>query len=350
MNRKWTVIIVCGVIGAAATGLFWKRREAEPALHAAETTVTTSLIAAAGRVEPLSEEVKIGSELVGRLKRVLVEEGQRVRSGQVIAELDNSDYAARVALAEATLSARRLELERALNGSRRQERLDAQTWVREAEAVIENARVERERRAALFASGDVARSEFDAADRVYNVARARLDSARERAALVEDQTRPEDKKRAAVEVERARAQLDEARALLAKTIIRSPIDGIVLHRKLKSGESVSTTFEQPILTLGDTSRLRVRVDVDENDVAGLCLGQRAWVTAPAYGDRKFGGRVAQIGQMLGRKNVRTDEPSERVDTKILETLIELDPGTILPIGLRVDAFLERASGDCSRHR
>jgi HlyD family secretion protein len=96
------------------------------------------------------------------------------------------------------------------------------------------------------------------------------------------------------------------------------------------------------VTLGDTSRLRVRVDVDENDVAGVYVGQRAWVTAPAYGDRKFTGRVIQIGQMLGRKNVRKDEPSERVDTKILETLIELDPGTALPIGLRVDAFLERA--------
>jgi len=59
-----------------------------------------------------------------------------------------------------------------------------------------------------------------------------------------------------------------------------------------------------------------------------------------YGERKFAGRVIRIGGMLGRKNIRTDEPSERVDTKILETLIELDAGASLPIGLRVDAFIE----------
>ena len=84
----------------------------------------------------------------------------------------------------------------------------------------------------------------------------------------------------------------------------------------------------------------MRVDVDESDVAKPAVGAAAWVTAAAYGERKFAGRVIRIGGMLGRKNIRTDEPSERVDTKILETLIELNPGAKLPIGLRVDAFIE----------
>jgi HlyD family secretion protein len=69
----------------------------------------------------------------------------------------------------------------------------------------------------------------------------------------------------------------------------------------------------------------------------------AYVKAEAYGDRRFTGKVVRIGEALGRKNVRTDEPTERVDTKILETLIELDPGQTLPIGLRVDAFLKPRS-------
>jgi hypothetical protein len=83
----------------------------------------------------------------------------------------------------------------------------------------------------------------------------------------------------------------------------------------------------------------VRVDVDETDVSKISLGQRAYVTADAYSDRKFWGHVVRIGQELGRKNVRTDEPTEHVDTKILETLIQLDNGADLPIGLRVDAFI-----------
>lgn len=86
------------------------------------------------------------------------------------------------------------------------------------------------------------------------------------------------------------------------------------------------------------SRLK-RADVDEMDVSRIRLNQRAYVTADAYAGKKFWGRAVRIGQAPGRKNVRTDEPGERVDTKILETLIELDAGRKLPAGLRVDSFI-----------
>jgi HlyD family secretion protein len=79
--------------------------------------------------------------------------------------------------------------------------------------------------------------------------------------------------------------------------------------------------------------------VDEADVARLRDGQAAYVTADAFGQRRFTGRVVRVGQVLGRKNVRTDEPTERVDTKVLETLIELVDGHELPLGLRVQAFI-----------
>ena len=88
--------------------------------------------------------------------------------------------------------------------------------------------------------------------------------------------------------------------------------------------------------MGDTSRLRVRADIDETDVTGIALGQTVWVTADAFRDRRFRGTVAQIGVQLGRKNFRNDNPEERVDTKILEVMIDLEPGVQLPIGLPVD--------------
>jgi HlyD family secretion protein len=74
----------------------------------------------------------------------------------------------------------------------------------------------------------------------------------------------------------------------------------------------------------------------------LGVGQHAYVTAEeAYETRDFTGRVIRVGRiLLGKKNVRTDEPSEHVGTKILETLVELDPGQPLPLGLRVDSFIE----------
>ena len=92
---------------------------------------------------------------------------------------------------------------------------------------------------------------------------------------------------------------------------------------------------------GGDSVLRVRLDIDESDVSKLRVGQRAYVTAEAYGTHKFWGRAFRVRNTLGRKNVRADEPSEHVDTKILETLVELDAGQHLPLGLRVDSYVQR---------
>ncbi len=121
----------------------------------------------------------------------------------------------------------------------------------------------------------------------------------------------------------------------------------MLRKHHRSGESVSnsSTVPDPILTIGDRKTLRVRVDVDETDVGKVQIGQKAYVTADAFGKQRFWGRVVRVGQQLGPKNVRTDEPTEKVDTKILETLVELDPGTQLPDGLRVDAFIIPDGGE-----
>jgi len=167
-----------------------------------------------------------------------------------------------------------------------------------------------------------------------------VDSLDARHALVEADAREEDHARARADVALARAHVAEAEATLDKTMVRSPIDGVVLRRHARVGESVSTQFDSPIVTLADRATVRVRVDVDEADVARVRVGQPAYVTADAFGTRRFNGRVMRVGQMLGKKNVRTDEPSERVDQKVLETLVELEDGSALPLGLRVRAFLQ----------
>jgi multidrug resistance efflux pump len=164
----------------------------------------------------------------------------------------------------------------------------------------------------------------------------------ERLATVDADARADELARADAHVALARATLAEARAVLDKTVVRAPMAGVVLRRHKQAGESVSVDSPgAAIVTMADTRTLRVRVDVDERDVAAVRVGQSAWVTADAYGETRFEGRVVRVGGMLGRKNVRTDEPAEKVDTKVLETLVELESGARLPIGLRVDAFLVR---------
>lgn len=307
--------------------------------QAAAAPSASRAVVAPGRVEPVSEEVSIGTELDGKLAAVPVEEGQPVRRGQVIATLVNGDFAARVRLAESAVQERKAELERLRNGNRTQERRESDAFVAEARAVLEHARAERDRRKFLLDRGAISRTEFESADREFNVAQARVEATRQRASLVNAPSREEDIRRAEAEVISAEARVAEAKALLAKTVIVSPIHGVVLRKHKRTGESVSTQMSSAIVVLGDTSRLRVRVDVDETDVARVAPGQKVTFRATAYGDKVFTGTVSRVGGILGKKNIRTDEPAERVDTKILETLVDLDPNQNLPIGLRVDATI-----------
>lgn len=128
-------------------------------------------VVAPGRVEPVSEEVAIGTELDGKLATVSVEEGETVRRGQVIASLVNGDFVARVRLAESAVHERKAELERLRNGNRTEERRESDAFVTEARAVLEQARAERDRRKYLLDRGAISRTEFETADREFNVAR-----------------------------------------------------------------------------------------------------------------------------------------------------------------------------------
>ena len=343
LKSRTTVIVGVGVFLLTASLMVASRRsqESKAAAKALQMENRPLLIAGPGRVEPYSEDIKIGSELSGRLKSVNVEEGDLIRRGQVLAELENADYRAQVESSKANVAAKEAALRKVINGARHQERAEAWSSVNEAKAVMEDAQAELQRRQALFSAGVVSREELERYSKEADVAKAKYDAAVQQHALVDDHAREEDQSLAEADLQLAKAQLEEAQARYEKTFIRSSIDGTVLRKHHRSGESVSnsSTVPDPVLTIGDRRSLRVRVDVDETDVSKINVGQRAYVTADAFGKQKFWGRVVRVGQQLGQKNVRTDEPTEKVDTKILETLVELDAGSHLPDGLRVDAFI-----------
>lgn len=344
MKRStYLVIAACALLVLASVPLLRSHEHPVKVAALPSAIAREGLIAAPGRVEAVSEEIRVSSEISGRLKSVAVEEGDRVRKGQVLAQIENDDYVARVSAAEAALAEREAELQRTINGARFQERRASQASLKAAEAILENSRREAERRRVLADHQMVSRDEAERYDRAYQVARAEYERAQQEFSLVDADPREEDRRKAEAAVASAHAQLAEARAYLEKTYIRSPLDAVILRKFRHSGESVSTQFDSPIVTLADDSTLRVRLDVDETDVAKLRVGQPAFVTAEAYGSQKFTGRVIRVGRILGKKNVRTDEPSERVDTKILETLVELDPGQKLPLGLRVDSYVQVAN-------
>lgn len=357
---KKMVLLLAGVVLLGLLIWFVRGRLSRPAQSesitagepkAAPVEPVRRIVAASGRIEPISEEVAVGAEIPGRLVDLLVEEGGEVRRGAVLARLDDAEYRARLDAAIAVKRQREAELQRLRNGSRTQERREALALLEEARAVVENMRLESERRRALFRTGDIAREEVERAERQLAVAQARSAAAAERYSLVDSAARVEDIARAEAELAAAAAGVATAQILLEKTVVRSPLDGIVLRRHLRVGEIVAsgpTGQPAPLYTLADVSRLRVRAEIDELDVGRIALDQPAWITIDAYGDRRFNGRVARVGKILGRKTLRTDNPAEKNDTKVLETLINLDPiddpalrATSSPqIGLRVNVFVD----------
>lgn len=336
-----------------------------------EQQPATRFIAAPGVVEAVSEEIEVGAEIAGKLKTVFVEEGDKVVKNQIVAVLENSNFEAQIRsakanietirrqkeTAQARLSQAKADRERIANGSRREERSEAKAIFEQTLPTLENAKREFERRQKLYDSGDVSREEFDRARTAFENAQKQSLAQRERFNVVNADARADDLEKADAAIRLAAAQIKEFDALiieaeakareseanLTKTVVRAPISGIVLRKRLKTGESVSPENPIGIVTVADTSALRVRVDLDETDVARIRENQAAYVTADAFGERKFAAKVVRVGQILGRKNFRTDRPTEKIDTKILEVLLELAPDQRLPLGLRVDAFIRADS-------
>jgi multidrug resistance efflux pump len=350
-TRTVALILTSAVVSAGATLLLARPAadvQAATAPPAGAPAVTardragSGTVAGPGRVEPASEEIVVGGEISGRLRAVRVQEGDRIAAGQVLAEIEPAEYRARLDAARASLAIARAEEARLVNGARAEEREEARAAAVQAREVARQAEAERTRRERLFAEGVIPREEFERAVRDERVAIARHDEQAERARVVDAAARADELARARAAIDLAGAQVAEAEALLAKTLVRAPCDGVVLRRHRQPGENLGLLpSPTPIVTVADVSTLRVRVDVDETDIAGLRPGLAAWVTADAFGAKRFPGRVIRVGEMLGRTHIRTDQPSERIDHKVLEVLVELDASARLPVGLRVDAFIAR---------
>ena len=373
MKRNLVLTALAIALGAVSLWYFgWLRHSGaeSPAIaqNIKQTQAPESIIVAPGVVEAVSEEIEVGAEIAGKLKEVRVEEGDSVARGQILAVLENSDWTAQVATARAEIETLRRQQEtavarlaeteadklRLVNGSRPAERRAALAGYEQTSALVEQANRENLRRRKLYEAGDISREEYERSGRELDTAEAKAREMREKFNVVNADARTDEVARADAAIQAAGAQIREfdaqinqatarvreAEARLAKTIVRAPLAGVVLRKRLKAGEAFSPENSTAgIVTVGDVSALRVRVDVDETDVAKIRENQRAYITADAYGKQQFAAKVVKIAPILGRKNVRTDEPAEKVDKKILEVLLELEQNQKLPLGLRVNAFI-----------
>lgn len=304
--------------------------------------VPVSGVAGNGIVEPADRETKVAGQVPGRIAEVLVKEGDKVDAGAPLLTLDAATEAASLAAAEADLGVAEADLTRTLKGLRRQDidAVEADAEAARARSDLSKGALERisklaEGGAATPDELDRARRNAEAEDMAYKAA-----DARRGAALAG--SRREDVMAARARVLAAQSRRDQAKALLARMTIRAPIAGEVLSVKFRAGEYYNPGAGEAVV-LGDTRVLRVRMDVEERDIGKIRKGLRAYITADAFPGERFPGRVVEIGRRMGRKNIRTDDPVERIDTKILEVVIELDRRDGLLPGLRVVSVVDDKS-------
>jgi RND family efflux transporter MFP subunit len=153
-------------------------------------------------------------------------------------------------------------------------------------------------------------------------------------------------RRAESQVPQARAEVEHTQAVMRTTIVESPVHGKVTRKLVEPGEAVDVGA--PLLVLGDTRKIIVKAEVDETDIGKLALGQSVKITADAFPGRVYPGTVYEIGEVVGKRRIRPEDPTRMQDMKILETKIEVTDGAAeLKLGMTVDvrilvAYKERA--------
>ena len=299
---------------------------------------TAARVGAPGVVEPRDREVKVAPQVAGVVQAVHVQEGSMVHAGDPLVQLYAANEAAAVQAAQAEVEGAQAQLQKAQRGARREDVDAALADADAADARAESSNDTLQRTEKLFAKGaatvdEMTRARFAATADGHSAAAARA-----RHQVLANGSRAEDVAAAKATLAQAAARLLQTQVTLDRLTVRAPGDGEVLQVLVRAGEYINPAAGGAV-TLGDTRSLRVRLDVDERDVARVSPGQAAVVRAEGYGSETFAGTVVQVGKRMGRKNVRTDEPTERLDTKILEVAVELTGHPALPQGLRVTGFL-----------
>jgi HlyD family secretion protein len=302
-------------------------------------------VAGNGVVEPLERETKVSAHQAGRIASVKVKEGDAVELGADLVELDNAVEKAAYEATAGDVATARAELVRTTRGLRRE---DVDAIVADTESTkarMAQSKTALERVAQLAQSGAATPDELDRAQRQAEIDARSLDAAEARKKAAVAGSRSEDVVVAQAKVQAAEARRDQAKAAYDRTFVRAPISGRVLQVKFRAGEYFNPNGADPLVVMGDTRKLRVRMDVDERDVARVAVGQPAFAQLTAMGSKRFGGHVVEVGRRMGRKNIRTDDPIERIDTKILEVVFELDAASTLVPGLRVTGYIDAGKSD-----
>ncbi len=300
---------------------------------------SSSILELQGNVE--IREVRLGFEVPGRIADMLVDEGDKVSPGQILAELEPDYFKDAVRQAEAALEGRKAELLKLRNGSRPEEIKLARANTLAARVTFLNAQKEFLRAQNLVSSGALSEEKFDNAKAARDQAEAQLKAAEATQKLVELGPRDEDIAKARALAEQAQAQLDEARRRLADSKLVAPAGGIIQTKIREPGEYVNVG--EPIYTISIMNPVWVRTYVNEIDLGRIRPGMKAIVHTDA--GKSYPGQVGFISPVaeFTPKTVQTREI--RTDLVYRIRVIVQDPKGELRQGMPVSVTLDLSSQD-----
>ena len=234
-------------------------------------------VTASGKIYPVNE-VKISAEISGEIVDLPVYEGMMVKAGQLLVRINPDLYESQVEQAEAAVNNAKANL------------ATARSRKLQSEVNMENATIAFERSKKLFADKVISQAEYEQAELAYKTAKAEIEIAKESVTGME------------YTVKSAEATLRQMRDNYKRTAIYSPIPGTVFGLSKKAGEKVLGTIQMSgdvLMSIANLNDMEVQVDVSENDVLRIDLGDTAEIEVDAYLDRKFKGIVTQIANSAG---------------------------------------------------
>ncbi|HTM00218.1 MAG TPA: efflux RND transporter periplasmic adaptor subunit [Candidatus Omnitrophota bacterium] len=301
-----TILLVSGgavLLAAIVAANLARGGGAKTAVQAADVKrgKIASTVRAPGRIQPVTQ-VKLSANVPGEVVRLAVKEGDVVRKGQFLLQLDDTQVRSRMRESEAALEASRSNL-------------------RLAEASLAQSDASLQRKEALFVRKLVSPEEVEAARTQRNADKARVDANRE-------------------DISRAMATLAGARDNLRKTSFYAPIPGTVTQLAIERGEIVVTgTMNNPgtvILTIADMSAMKVEADVDETDVSSVALAQPVTVKVDAFPDLTLHGSVVEIANSpkISESGTQEQQTNFEVDVAIQNPPASLRPGMTADVEIR----------------
>lgn len=261
-------------------------------------------VSATGILEALSENVAIGVPVPGLVTEVKVKVNDSVKTGEVLFLLDDRDLRAQEISAKANLEVARANID-------------------VSEAELAKVRSRFERFAAVTDERAVSRDDLDSLQREVDVATAKLATARAQQVAAE-------------------SEIQSLALLIDRLAVRAPRDGTIIQLNIRAGEFASTTPKNPAIILGDTDRLQVRADVDEQNATRIRPGQKGRASLKGDPSVTFPLEFVRVEPFIIPKVSLTGAGTERVDTRVLQVIFSLERPENPPIyvGQQVDVFIE----------